>query len=93
VTASARNCAKGDLNDKEIEISVRDAGGAPMFEIPGMPGANMGMINMSDMLGKAFGGARTKKRRITVADSHDLLLAEESDKLLDDEEITQEAIR
>ena len=83
---------EGDLNDKEIEIDVRDTGGAPMFEIPGMPGANMGMINMSDMLGKAFGGQRTKKRRVTVADSHDLLLAEESDKLLDDEEITQEAI-
>lgn len=83
---------EGDLNDKEIEIDVRDAGGAPMFEIPGMPGANMGMINMSDMLGKAFGGQKTKKRRVTVVDSHDLLLAEESDKLLDDEEITQEAI-
>lgn len=83
---------EGDLNDKEIEIDVRDAGGAPMFEIPGMPGSNMGMINMSDMLGKAFGGQKTKKRRVTVVDSHDLLLAEESDKLLDDEEITQEAI-
>jgi ATP-dependent HslUV protease ATP-binding subunit HslU len=83
---------EGDLNDKEIEIDIRDAGGAPMFEIPGMPGANMGMINMSDMLGKAFGQQKTKKRRVTVADSHDLLLAEESDKLLDDEEITQEAI-
>ena len=83
---------EGDLNDKEIEISVRDTGGAPMFEIPGMPGANMGMINMSDMLGKAFGGQKTKKRRVSVADSHDLLLAEESDKLLDDEEITAEAI-
>jgi ATP-dependent HslUV protease ATP-binding subunit HslU len=56
---------EGDLNDKEIEISVRDVGGPPMFEIPGMPGANMGMINMSDMLGKAFGGARTKKRRMS----------------------------
>ena len=83
---------EGDLNDKEIEIDVRDTGSASMFEIPGMPGANMGMINMSDMLGKAFGGQRTKKRRVTVADSHELLLAEESDKLLDDEEITQEAI-
>lgn len=83
---------EGDLNDKEIEIDVRDAGGAPMFEIPGMPGSNMGMINMSDMLGKAFGGQKTKKRRVSVVDSHDLLLAEESDKLLDDEEITQEAI-
>lgn len=83
---------EGDLNDKEIEIDVRDAGGAPMFEIPGMPGSNMGMINMSDMLGKAFGGQKTKKRRVSVIDSHDLLLAEESDKLLDDEEITQEAI-
>lgn len=84
---------EGDLNDKEIEVDVRDTGGAPMFEIPGMPGgANMGMINMSDMLGKAFGGQRTKKRRILVSESHDLLLAEESDKLLDDEEITAEAI-
>lgn len=83
---------EGDLNDKEIEIDVKDAGGAPMFEIPGMPGSNMGMINMSDMLGKAFGGQKTKKRRVSVVDSHDLLLAEESDKLLDDEEITQEAI-
>lgn len=84
---------EGDLNDKEIEIDLRDTGGAPMIEIPGMPGgANMGMINMSDMLGKAFGGQRTKKRRVSVADSHDMLLAEESDKLLDDEEITAEAI-
>ncbi len=85
---------EGDLNDKEIEIDLRDTGGGmPSFEIPGMPGANMGMINMSDMLGKAFGGAKTKKRRVSVADSHDLLLAEESDKLLDDEEITAEAIQ
>lgn len=83
---------EGDLNDKEIEIDVRDVGGAPMIEIPGMPGANMGMVNMSDMLGKAFGGQRTKKRRVNVLESHDLLLAEESDKLLDDEEITAEAI-
>ncbi|MEM6711550.1 MAG: ATP-dependent protease ATPase subunit HslU [Pseudomonadota bacterium] len=84
---------EGDLNDKEIEIQIRDSGGGmPSFEIPGMPGANMGMINMSDMLGKAFGQQKTKKRRVTVADSHDLLLAEESDKLLDDEEITHDAI-
>ena len=84
---------EGQLNDKEIEIAVRDTGGMPMMEIPGMPGGNMGMINLGDMLGKAFGNQRTKKRRVTVADSHDLLLAEESDKLLDDEEITAEAIR
>ncbi|MEM6383326.1 MAG: ATP-dependent protease ATPase subunit HslU [Pseudomonadota bacterium] len=85
---------EGQLNDKEIEIAVRDTGGGmPMMEIPGMPGANMGMVNLGDMLGKAFGNQRTKKRRVSVADSHDLLLAEESDKLLDDEEIQAEAIR
>ncbi|MEM1288257.1 MAG: ATP-dependent protease ATPase subunit HslU [Pseudomonadota bacterium] len=85
---------EGQLNDKEIEIAVRDTGGGmPMFEIPGMPGGNMGMVNLNDMLGKALGGGRTKKRRITVSDSHDILLAEESDKLLDDDEITSEAIR
>ncbi len=83
----------GELNEKEIEIQVSDAGGGmPMFEIPGMPGASMGAINISDMLGKAFGG-RTKARKVTVADSYDVLIQEESDKLIDSDQITTEAIR
>jgi ATP-dependent HslUV protease ATP-binding subunit HslU len=82
----------GELNDKEIEIEVRDtASGMPSFEIPGVPGASVGVMNISDMLGKAF-GQRTKTRRVTVSDSHELLVAEESDRLLDDEQVVQEAI-
>ena len=82
-----------ELNDKEIEISLADTtGGLPMFEIPGQPGASMGMMNLNDMLGKALGG-RTKTRRMTVEESYPLLIADESDKLLDDEQITQEALR
>src|SRR5476651_1180229 len=80
----------GELNDREIEVEVAD-GGAPMqFEIPGQPGASVGMINIGDMLGKAFGG-RTKKRKMTVAESHETLLREESDKLLDQERVVREA--
>jgi len=83
---------EGDLADKEIEIEVRDtAGKMPSFDIPGMPGASVGVMNISDMLGKAL-GQRTKKRKVTVADSYEILIAEESDRLLDDDEITQEAI-
>lgn len=82
----------GLLDDKEIEIEVRDSGGAiSSFEIPGMPGGNVGMINLNDMLGKAF-GQRTKTRRVTVRDSHEILIQEESDNLLDDDQIVQEAI-
>jgi len=82
----------GELDDKEIEVQVADTSSMmPSFEIPGMPGAQMGMINLNDMLGKAFGG-RTKTRRMTVKDSYGLLMAEESDKLLDEEQVTQEAI-
>jgi len=81
----------GDLDDKEIEIQVADTGGIPSFDIPGMPGSSASVINISDMLGKAF-GSRTKTRRMTVKASHELLLAEESDKLLDQEQIVQEAI-
>jgi ATP-dependent HslUV protease ATP-binding subunit HslU len=80
----------GELDDKEIEIQVADTG-AGNFEIPGMPGSSASVINLSDMLGKAFGG-RTKTRRISVKTSHDVLLAEESDKLLDQEQIVQDAI-
>jgi len=83
---------EGDLDDKEIEVQVADTGGMPSFDIPGMPGGQVGMININDIMGKAFGGQRTKARRINVKDSYELLLAEESDKLIDDEIIVQEAI-
>ena len=85
----------GELADKEIEIQVADTGFGqmPSFEVPGMPGAQVGMINLSDMLGKAMGGGRTKTRRMNVAESYDLLMAEEADKLLDTEKLTAEALR
>jgi ATP-dependent HslUV protease ATP-binding subunit HslU len=82
----------GELDAKEIEIQVADTPSMPSFEIPGMPGSQVGMINISDMLGKAF-GQRTKPRTVTVADSFDILLAEESDKLIDNDMIVQEAIK
>ena len=81
-----------ELNDREIEIQVQDSGGGmPTVEIPGMPGAQMGMVNLGDMFGKAFGN-RTKARKTTVAESYKLLIAEESDKLLDQERVVKEAI-
>ena len=81
----------GEMNDKEIEIETTASGGGPsMFEIPGMPGAQMGAINIGDIFGKM--GNRTKTRRLTVEASHELLVAEESDKLLDSDQLTQEAI-
>ncbi|MDG5495907.1 ATP-dependent protease ATPase subunit HslU [Niveispirillum sp. BGYR6] len=84
---------EGSLNDKEIEIQVADNAvpGMPSFEVPGMPGAQMGMVNLGDIFGKAFGG-RTKTRKMSVAESYDLLMAEESDKLLDNEKVTADAI-
>ena len=83
----------GELNDKEIEIEVQAAGGGmPLFEIPGMPGAQMGAISIGDIFGK-LGGGRSKTRRVTVAESHDLLIAEESDKLLDNDQLVQESIQ
>jgi ATP-dependent HslUV protease ATP-binding subunit HslU len=83
----------GELDSREIEIQVKDSGGGmPTFEIPGMPGASMGMVNLNDILGQALGG-RTKKRRMMVADTHTVLVAEESDKLLDQEKLTAEAIQ
>src|ERR1700730_5800568 len=81
----------GELNDKEIEIETQSSGsGMPMFEIPGMPGAQMGAISIGDIFGKM--GGRTKTRRLTVADSHELLVNEESDKLLDSDQLVQESI-
>jgi ATP-dependent HslUV protease ATP-binding subunit HslU len=81
----------GELNDKEIEIETQSSGsGMPMFEIPGMPGAQMGAISIGDIFGKM--GGRPKTRRLTVEDSHELLVNEESDKLLDSDQLVQESI-
>ena len=83
----------GELEDKDVELEVADnANPMASMDIPGMPGSQIGMINLSDMLGKAFGG-RTKTRRLKVADARPLLLAEESEKLLDQEKLTQEALK
>jgi ATP-dependent HslUV protease ATP-binding subunit HslU len=82
-----------ELDDKEIEIEVQASGGGmPMFEIPGMPGAQMGAISIGDLFGKAF-GARSKTRRVTVRDSYEILINDESDKLLDQEQVVSEALR
>jgi ATP-dependent HslUV protease ATP-binding subunit HslU len=83
----------GELDDKEIELQVQD-NSSPLgqVEIPGMPGASMGMINLNELMGKAFGG-RTKSRRMKVSESHEILVVEESEKLVDKEQIVQEAIR
>jgi ATP-dependent HslUV protease ATP-binding subunit HslU len=81
----------GDLDDKEIDIEVQASGGMPLFEIPGMPGAQMGAISIGDIFGK-LGGGRTKTRRVSVKESHELLVNEESDKLLDQDQLVQEAI-
>ncbi|UEM21037.1 ATP-dependent protease ATPase subunit HslU [Skermanella mucosa] len=85
---------EGSLNEREIEIQVADTGvpGMPTFDVPGMPGAQMGMLNLNDIFGKAFGG-RTKTRRLSVAESYEVLMAEESDKLLDQETVVGEAIQ
>ena len=90
--AFRKKLRSGELNDKEIEIELQGGGGGlPMFEIPGMPGAQMGAINIGDIFGKM--GGRTKTRRVTVLESHELLVNEESDKLLDDDQLVQESIR
>ncbi len=83
----------GELDDKEIEIEVQVGGaGLPLFDIPGMPGAQMGAISIGDIFGK-LGAGRTKTRRVTVRESYDILINEESDKLLDTDQLTQEAVR
>jgi ATP-dependent HslUV protease ATP-binding subunit HslU len=84
---------EGSFDDREIEIAVQESAAAnlPTFEIPGMPGAQMGMLNLGDIFGKAF-GTRAKPKKMSVADSHRVLVAEESDKLLDQEMIVREAI-
>lgn len=89
-----RKLRANELDDKEIEIEIASGSGAtaPMFEVPGMPGASIGAINLSDMFGKAF-GQKGKPRRIQVKDAYGPLLTEESDKLIDQEAIVQAAIR
>src|SRR6188472_872588 len=87
-----RKLRAGELNDKEIEVETQSSGGMPMFEIPGMPGAQMGAISIGDIFGK-LGGGRSKARRVTVKESHEILVNEESDKLLDQDQLVQEAIR
>ncbi|MEQ9183875.1 MAG: ATP-dependent protease ATPase subunit HslU [Thalassobaculaceae bacterium] len=84
---------EGQLADREIEIDVsaQAAGGMPTFDIPGMPGSQMGVLNLGDMLGKAFGGQQ-KRKRLSVAQSYEILVREEADKLLDEEAVTREAI-
>ena len=84
----------GELDDKEIEIQMKDTSN-PMgsFEVPGMPGASIGVMNVGEMLGKALGQGRTKSRKVNVKDSYKLLLDEEADKLLDNDLVVTEAIR
>jgi ATP-dependent HslUV protease ATP-binding subunit HslU len=83
-----------ELDDKEIEVEVQSGGPSlPLFEIPGMPGAQMGAISIGDIFGKALGGGRTKTRRVLVRDSYEILINEESDKLLDQDQLVAEALR
>lgn len=82
----------GSLDEKEIEVEIADTASQGGFEIPGMPGANVGMINIGDLMGKAFGG-RTKKIKTSVRDSYKHLVNDESDKLLDEEKLVEEAIK
>ena len=79
----------GDLDSNEIEIEVNETSNMPSFEIPGMPGANVGMINISEMLGKNI--KKGKKKKMTVKDSHEILIAEESDKMIEQEAIIKSA--
>jgi ATP-dependent HslUV protease ATP-binding subunit HslU len=88
-----RRLRAGEMDDKEIEIEVQQTGGGfPMFEIPGMPGAQMGAISIGDIFGK-MGGARTKTRRLTVKEAYEPLVSEESDKLLDQDALVQESLK
>ena len=88
-----RKLRDNELDDNEIEIEVADTGGGlPNFEVPGMPGANIGVLNINDMLQKAMGGQRTKTRKTTVKESYALLIEDESDKLLDEDAVVQQAL-
>ena len=81
----------GDLDNNQIEIEVNDtSSGMPSFEIPGMPGANIGMVNLGEMLGKSM-GTKNKKKKMSVKESHDILVAQESDKMIEQDKIIKEA--
>ncbi|MFC4346722.1 ATP-dependent protease ATPase subunit HslU [Kordiimonas lipolytica] len=83
---------EGELADKEVELEVEDTSNPfPQMDIPGMPGASVGMLNLGDMFGKAMGGRKVKKR-LKVSEAYEVLMTEEADKLVDDESITREAI-
>ena len=82
----------GDLDNNEIEIEVQNtSGGMQSFEIPGMPGGNVGMVNLGDILGKSMGNKKGKKKKMTVKESHDILIAQESDKMIEEDTIIKEA--
>ena len=82
----------GDLDDNEIEIEVQNSSsGIQSFEIPGMPGGNVGMVNLGDILGKSMGGKKGKKKKMTVKESHGILIAQESDKMIEEDKIIKEA--
>ena len=80
----------GDLDKNEIEVNIYDSSSMPSFEIPGMPGANIGMVNIGEMLGKTMGN-KPKKKKMTVKESHEILIAEESDKLIEQDKIVKSA--
>ena len=82
----------GDLDNNEIEIEVQDkSSGLQSFEIPGMPGGNVGMVNLGDILGKSMGNKKGKKKKMTVKESHGILVAQESDKMIEEDKIVKEA--
>jgi ATP-dependent HslUV protease ATP-binding subunit HslU len=82
----------GELDDKEVELTLAESGGMPLFDVPGQPAGSMGVLNLSDIMGKAFGQGRTKTHKTTVIGAWAPLIAEESEKLLDQEALTQEAL-
>ena len=82
----------GDLDNNQIEIEVLNTSSSmPSFEIPGMPGANVGMVNIGDIFGKSMSNKKGKKKKMTVKESHDILVAQESDKMIEEDKIVQEA--
>tara|TARA_B100001996_G_scaffold339359_1_gene292312 strand:- start:1036 stop:2415 length:1380 start_codon:yes stop_codon:yes gene_type:complete len=82
----------GDLDKNEIEIEVNQgASNMQSFEIPGMPGANVGMVNIGEILGKSMGNKKGKKKKMSVKESHEILVAQESDKMIEEDKIVKEA--
>ena len=82
----------GDLDENEIEIEVNEnSSNMQSFEIPGMPGANVGMVNIGDILGKSMGNKKGKKKKMSVKESHNILVAQESDKMIEEDKIIKEA--